>query len=296
MSQFILAIISSSLLFSGCTLLSSQSMQENIPAHAPTRETWLADLNQYAIDLNFVYGKRTGWIDFSHAFPYGAESKPHYTALNIWRQFQREKGFQEKDIWDHLLVRNFCDQSFRPTSNNYFAISYSQAMGVKGINVAGIENTYLIKKGLPKDIKEQVAYSIFMDVSYKFERLQGMPPYSLGRTSLTKGNADSSYSIEDLPSNVIGFFAVTRGGATDKYGVWQYIKEHAQLVPVAEAKNIKENKGFKSGDYRFNKLPIPILYHDNVTEKPLDVFYTPILAEGEYYINVDHIKHCDKAS
>ncbi len=281
----LLLMISLIFFLSGCiipiqkTELSGQEQQQ--------RKAWVAELEQYAIDLKFVYGKRTGWIDFSHAFPYHAEKNPQWTALNIWRQFQQEQGAGEDEFWDHILVENFCDQSFRPTKDDYFAITYGQSMGIKGINIVGIKNSYLIKKNLPNDIKEQVAYSIFMDVSYKFERLQGMPPYAFGPKIKS-----SSYSIEDLPSNVIGFFAITRGGATDKYGVWRYIKQHAQLVSAQEAKAIKENKGLKSGDFRYNKLPVPILLHDNINQKPLDIFYTPILAEGKYYINLEHIPRC----
>ncbi len=285
MIQRALIMISLTLMLSGCIL----PMQQSSPSSEDkqVRQAWVAELEQYALDLKFVYGKRTGWIDFSHAFPYGAEDKPHVTALNIWRQFQQEKGIKEEEFWDHILIRNFCDQSFRPTKDDYFAITYGQAMGVKGMNFAGIKNAYLIKKNLPDNIKEQVAYSIFMDVSYQFEHLQGTLPYSFGPKI-----ASSSFSIEDLPSNAIGFFAVTRGGATDKYGVWRYIKRHAKLVTATEAQTIMNKKGFKSGNNKFNKLPIPTLLHDHITEKPLDIFYTPILTEGEYYINLDNIPRC----
>lgn len=266
---------------SACVFSTQQAAQT--PQQQSAREVWVNELNQYAIDLRYVYGKKTGWLDFSHAFPYHTNVKK-WTALNIWAQFEAEKGNSTPDFWDHLITRKICDPRF-PDINpqNYFAVTYEQAMGVYGQNFAGVQNTYLVKKHLPPKIKEQVAYSIYMDVSYEFEDLQGTFPYAIGI-----GNSASSYSTEDLSSNAIGFFAVSRGGAKDKYGVWKYIKHNADLVPVAEAKKIQK-VGFKQQP---NKNVAPILYHQG-QKQHLAIFDTPILKEGKYFINVKNLKKCE---
>ncbi len=266
---------------SGCSILEGSKPQT--AEEIATRNAWVKELNQYAIDLRYVYGKKTGWIDFSHTFPYRTEVK-RWTAVNLWEQFKTEEGSSNPDFWQRGMTFNrVCDKRFPDLSpQKYFAITYEQAMGVYGQNFASTRRTYIIKKGLSYKLKEQVAYSIFMDVSYAFERQQGMFPYSVGI-----GNAASSFSTEDLPSNALGFFAVTRGGAKDKYGVWKYIKKHAELVPASEAKKLMK-KGFKKD---VNKKPQPILYHEG-PRSHLSIFDTPTLAEGEYYANIDNIKTC----
>ncbi len=269
------------LFLSACSIF--QSTKPKTPQEIAVRNAWVKELNQYAIDLRYVYGKRTGWIDFSHVFPYGSEVKK-WTAINLWQQFETEDGSSNPDFWQRgMIFRNICDSRFTDLSpKKYFAVSYEQAMGVYGQNFASTYRTYVVKKGLSRHLKEQVAYSIFMDVSYAFERQQGMIPYSIGI-----GNAASSFSTEDLPSNVLGFFAATRGGAKDKYDVWKYIKENAELVPASEAKKLMK-KGFKKDK---NKKPQPILYHGG-PHNYLPIFDTPTLAEGKYYINIDNIKTC----
>lgn len=269
------------LVLSACVIPTQQG--QKTPAEIAQRKAWMDELNKYAIDLRYVYGKKTGWIDFSHAFPYHTEVKK-WTAYNIWQQFKKEEGNSSPDFWNHFLVRKICDSRFKDlTSKNYFPITHEQAMGVYGQNFAASREAYIVRKHLPAKIKEQVAFSIFMDVSYEFEKLQGTFPYAIGI-----GNSASSFSTEDLPSNAIGFFAVSRGGAKDKYGVWKYLKEYGEIVPVAEARKLKK-LGFKKD---LNHKVQPILYHQGKKEY-LSIFDTPILAEGQYYINVKHLKQCD---
>ncbi len=275
------ALFYASISLSGCMFFEPQKPQTS--AEIAARKAWVAELNQYAIDLRYVYGKKTGWIDFSHVFPYSQETA-RWTAVNLWAQFEAEKGNSTPYFWTRgMIFRRICDPRFTDLSpDKYFAVTYEQAMGVYGQNFASTARTYVIKKGLSRELKEQIAYSIFMDVSYAFEQQQGIFPYAVGL-----GNAKSSYSTEDLPSNVLGFFAVTRGGAKDKYGVWKYIKKHADLVSSDEAKKLKA-KGFKKDK---NKSAVPILYHEG-GKNYLPIFDTPILAEGQYYANIDNIKIC----
>ncbi len=269
------------LFLSSCAFLEKQ--QPKTAKEIASRNAWLDELNKYAIDLRYVYGKKTGWLDFSHVFPYNMEVKK-WTAVNLWAQFEAEKGNSTPYFWERgMIFRRVCDKRFSDLSpKNYFAVTYEQAMGVYGQNFAATTRTYVIKKGLSAKVKEQVAYSIFMDVSYAFESQQGMFPYAVGI-----GNAASSFSTEDLPSNAFGFFAVTRGGAKNKYDVWRYIKKHAQLVSVDEAQRLMK-KGFKK---HINKTPQPILYH-KAAKNYLSFFDTKTLPEGQYYINIDNIKIC----
>ncbi len=269
------------LYLSSCAFLEKQ--EPKTPEEMAERNAWVKELNQYAIDLRYVYGKKTGWLDFSHVFPYNMDVKK-WTAVNLWAQFEAEKGDSTPYFWTRgMIFRRICDERFTDISpKNYFAVTYEQAMGVYGQNFAATTRTYIVKKGLKPQLKEQVAYSIYMDVSYAFERQQGMFPYAVGI-----GNAASSFSTEDLPSNAFGFFAVTRGGAKNKYDVWDYIKKHAELVSADEAKKLME-KGFKK---EINKTPYPFLYHEG-SKGYLSFFDTEVLPEGQYYVNIDNIKIC----
>jgi hypothetical protein len=64
---------------------------------------------------------------------------------------------------------------------------------------------WVVKKGLPSAEREGVALGIFMNATMEFEGLQGSFPFSV------VSGGTSSFSIEDVISNVIGFYGAFKG-------------------------------------------------------------------------------------
>lgn len=119
-----------------------------------------------------IYTKKCGWLDLGHANPEGANK--------LWNDINSEKS-----------------QTRIGARDGFFDISYSQGMGNKYIK-AVTRKKYAIKKGLSLKDKKSVALAIFLDVSKTFEAMQG--------NWLFKHFTNSSFSAEDLVSNLIGFY------------------------------------------------------------------------------------------
>ncbi len=123
------------------------------------------------LDRGLIYTKKCGWVDLGHA-------NPAKGASVLWEEIKNEKG--------------------KPSAKaGYYRISYSQKMGTKHIKI-GIVKTYDLKKGMKLEQKKSVALSIFLDVSKDFETMQGNWFWGIF--------TDSSFSAEDLVSNLIGFY------------------------------------------------------------------------------------------
>lgn len=126
-----------------------------------------------ALDKKYglIYTERCGWVDIGHANPAGASE--------LWNKIrlERHEGDNKKE--------------------DYFRITYSQMMGKPWFKV-GIRKQFYIKNKLTLEQKKSVALSIFLDVSKDFERLQG--------NWLFSKFTNSSFSAEDLVSNLIGFY------------------------------------------------------------------------------------------
>jgi hypothetical protein len=154
-----------------------------------------------------VYTCKCGWIDIGHASP--RSSRPNVGAANLWRTVRDELG---------------------PRSLNglWHRVTYSQTMGKFGLT-AGLTQDFAIRLGLSAPDKESVALAIFMEVSGDFESYQGSAfPYALQ-------SSRSSFSAEDLVSNLIGFFSAVRPGP-------DYIKL-CQPVSKAAAEGIWDSYG-----------------------------------------------------
>jgi hypothetical protein len=67
----------------------------------------------------------------------------------------------------------------------------------------------MISYGLSPEEKKSVALAIWMEISRHFEEIQGNPLIRAGqwmRSWFTGDNGSSSFSEEDLPSNIIAFY------------------------------------------------------------------------------------------
>jgi hypothetical protein len=131
-----------------------------------------------------VYTCKCGWIDTGHANP-KRSARPHIGAISLWDQIVNETGLASK---------------FPDTKG--FQVVYGQdaLVSVFGFHMyPGLFRRYLVQPGLSRQAKEAVALAIFQEVSYGFESRQGLAVWS-----------DSSFSVEDLVSDLIGFYTAVR--------------------------------------------------------------------------------------
>lgn len=128
-----------------------------------------------------VYTCNCGWVDKNHMED--PSTRPFVGVKNLWKQILTETG------------RN----TYFPSNENGFKVTYRQDVKRLGVYI-GVTKSYLVKRGIPHNIKESVALTILREVSLEFESFQGWAgPFS-----------DSSFSVEDLISNLIGFYYVVR--------------------------------------------------------------------------------------
>lgn len=127
------------------------------------------------------YTCRCGWVDWGHALPGGAKTlkKQMEAELADWPLLGQMKVFLE--------------------GAPAYIVNYGQGMGAGPIKVATTRH-WIVRKGLSPAQRQSVALAIFMQASMNFEDLQGSFPFSIK-------TAGSSYSMEDLVSNLIGFHA-----------------------------------------------------------------------------------------
>jgi hypothetical protein len=131
------------------------------------------------------YTCRCGWVDWGHALP--------GSALELKKQLDAERT-----SWPGLG-----NMRVRLNGQPAFVLVYGQGMGGGPIRVS-TERHWIVRKGLPPWQREQVGLGIFMSASHIFETLQGSFPFSVVTDS-------SSFSAEDLVSNLIGFYSAFRG-------------------------------------------------------------------------------------
>jgi hypothetical protein len=125
-----------------------------------------------------IYTCNCGWVDLGHANPHRT-TRPHIGAITLWEDIQKETGT-------------------RSEYDDGFLVEYTQDMR-KSVFSASESGFYFVKSKLPLDKKKAIALAIFREVSIKFETMQGDFPYGIF-------SGDSSFSQEDLVSNVIGFY------------------------------------------------------------------------------------------
>lgn len=128
------------------------------------------------------YTCNCGWVDTGHANP------KSYSF-----------GIGAQSLWDQMISQNGKSSK----GEDGFKVTYRQSMSGGGLT-AGVGGDFFVARYLSRRDQESVALGIFLYVSYKFEELQGTFPYSLATGA-------SSFSIEDIISNVLGFYQVVRG-------------------------------------------------------------------------------------
>lgn len=177
-----------------------------------------------------VYTCKGGWIDKNHALK--TTTRAFVGADNLWKQILNETGPKSKS-----------------STENGYQVTYIQ--DATRFHV-GVTKRYCVKYGLPLSAKESVALAIFQEVSLEFENMQGWAKWS-----------DSSFSVEDLVSNMIGFYKAVRPGP-DYVALCQPVSIEASLKiwdtqgAVGSHKNKKFEPVYFDCDECTAKGPYPI--------------------------------------
>ena len=135
------------------------------------------------------YTCRCGWVDWGHALPDGAQA--------LRTQIANERaGWPGLDRLEVFLE-----------GEPAYAMWYGQEMGgrMPGLPpiVVSAARHWVVRRNLTQVQRERVGLAIFLSASFDFERLQGAFPFSIV-------SGHSSFSPEDLVSNLIGFFSAYR--------------------------------------------------------------------------------------
>ncbi len=132
---------------------------------------------------DIVFTANYGWVDTSHAFTNTNRTDEPYIGV--------------ESLWNQLKNKPSSDQVYE----GYYSVNYKQDVITGfGLISIGIERQYLVKEGLSLDERKSIALAIFQDVSNAFETFQNVHPIS-----------ESSYSPEDLPSNMLSFYRIVEG-------------------------------------------------------------------------------------
>lgn len=217
------------------------------------------------------YTCRCGWVDWNHALPGAAQG--------LKSQFDSQTC---SDSWVNKI-------KFSYRGAPAFMVYFSMAAGRPSIKV-GTGGYWAVRKGLSQDEKQRIAYYIFRSTSLDFEDLQGTFPFSW--------MSDSSYSLEDLPSNVVGFYAAYNGKSQDD------MRKLCGETTVAESQAVyKANFSDGIGKVKNNTFD-PKFYDCSACPKP-HAFAKPIddmttISPGALYCkmldNPRYTKHYDNWS
>ncbi len=169
------------------------------------------------IDKRLVYTCRCGWIDKGHARP--DSTRPFVGAKNLWHQIMSETG-----------------KKSRRRGKTGFKVTYVQDMGKSLFGKtfrSGMTRSYFVESGLSIPDKHSVALSIFLEVTFAFETYQGEWPW--------KAFTGSSFSVEDLISNLIGFYQ-SIAPDRDYLSLCEPVSQAASLAVWDSYGSVEENK------------------------------------------------------
>ena len=127
-----------------------------------------------------------------------------YTCNCGWYDKGHGNGHNAKNLWDKILNE---EPIYYQNGFNGYLVDFFQRSQPLGIKIHEHFQKFFIRSGLSHSDKKKVALAIFKEVSIGFETLQGFG--KLGRIGEAWGG--SSFSEEDLVSNLIGFYKAVEG-------------------------------------------------------------------------------------
>jgi hypothetical protein len=141
------------------------------------------DIGRYKDDLDkgLIYTCNCGWFDKGHG-----------------------DGRNAKTLWDKVLKE---EPVYYQNGLNGYQVDFAETSKPYGVKLHEHLQKFFVKSGLSISDKKKVALAIFKEVSISFENLQGTG---------VKGFAGevwggSSFSEEDLVSDLIGFYRIVDG-------------------------------------------------------------------------------------
>jgi hypothetical protein len=159
-----------------------------------------------------IYTCNCGWVDKGHA---NAKSpRPHLGAQSLWQQITSKSGTRTKWPFEG------------------YQVIYRQEMGKWGISAAW-EGKYLVAQHLTLPQMESVALGIFLEVTYGFEAMQWWT-----------GAPGSSFSEEDIVSDILGFYTVVRPG-TDYMALCKAVSAAASFKVWDDTGGLGKNRTTK---------------------------------------------------
>lgn len=164
------------------------------------------------INKRLGYTCNCGWIDKGHAKT-GANPDPIRGIYNLWNQLTTEKFTTD----------------FTINGKASFLVQSRQEMqGAGGRVWAGESRMFLVRNGANLALKKDIACRVLLEVTDKFEAMQGLLPWSI------KSGA-SSFSLEDVTSNFLGLYAIINGMSME-----HILKNICKEVPKEESIRIWE--------------------------------------------------------
>jgi hypothetical protein len=138
------------------------------------------------IPKRLIYTCNCGFVDLSHASP----DMAFQLLVDVGHERDLTRQFRHPS--EHYTIEG------RPA----FLLKYRQGMGPWGTKLVGEDRYFLVRKGLPRQRKQEVALAIFIEGSLAFEAMQ---------TGFWGFGSDSGFSAEDLMSDLIGFHMALTG-------------------------------------------------------------------------------------
>lgn len=227
-----------------------------------------------------VYTEELGWIDLGHA--------QGNDARKLKRQLEREwqaKFYQELNGW-------------------YFPVRYSQEMGINkrlfDSNVAfrtGVFTEVMVRTCLSPSLKARVALTLMYGTAKRFEAWQN--------SLLFNWYTDSGFSIEDLVSDLVGFYRVFGKGPDPLWLARPISYEQAIQIwdahkPIGNYKNTQftpytfpTHPPFKYGEPIKKELPYWMSYIKPLKDSFSGVIYNSYHSKPvvNYFNNSSRLNH-----
>lgn len=191
-------------------------------------------------DKGLVYTCNCGWIDVGHARPTAA-----------------------RELWHQLINEN---DRFTQNAIEGFKVTAFENGRKFGMTIQEQRQDFLVSLGLSEAQKQRVALSIFQEVSLNFETLQN--------TGIVGGFVEwwskSSFSEEDLVSNLVGFYRAVKGETYDWRNWCKPVSKDASIAvwdkygPTGNTKNKFFTPNFHSCDECTATPTFPYVYNEIV--------------------------------
>lgn len=192
------------------------------------------------------YTRRCGWVDWGHALPTAAAS--------LIGRVRTQSDPVLPLPPERILLEG----------QSAFALRFGLTSGALGVK-RQLAQDYVVRRNMPSTHRWSAALGIFMHASVRLEQYQGSFP--LGLVS------SSSFSGEDLVSNLIGFYAAAR------HIRLKQMREICGEVSVAESYRIWDThlsgglSGFKNHRFRPRLFPTKEGVHS-----PADLTWPQVLS------------------